>query len=124
MKITEATNILDGVIPPPHSKMVDRDHFPIAEAWAVIKAALPADYVRSLDDANTVKSRFPAGTLVRALYEIEAGITVGTLGRVEGYSDDGRLRIFWHNAFRGEAHPDDVVTANETEGGWVAADDC
>jgi hypothetical protein len=117
MTIHDAINVLDGTIPPPHNKMVDRDHFHIAEAWQVIKSALPADYVRRLDDANAIRAKFPVGTLVRALYEIEAGITIGTLGRVEGYAGDGRLQIFWHNAFRGEAHPDDVATANETEGG-------
>lgn len=38
--LQEAINTLDGVIPPPQSKMVDLDHLPIAAAWQRIKTAL------------------------------------------------------------------------------------
>jgi hypothetical protein len=91
--------------------MIDLDHAPIATAWAVIKTALPAEYVWRLDEAANLKTKFPMGTHVRAKYDIDAGITPGTLGRVEGYTDDGRLMVFWHNCFKGESHPDDVEVA-------------
>lgn len=41
MTLKEAVDTLDGVIPAPNNKMVDRDHLAIAIAWQCIKAALP-----------------------------------------------------------------------------------
>lgn len=40
MKLKKAIEILDGCIPHPSNKMVDREHLDIAIAWAVIKAEL------------------------------------------------------------------------------------
>jgi len=42
MTLIEAARILDEVIPPPHNKMVDGEHFNIAVAWKEIKIALNA----------------------------------------------------------------------------------
>lgn len=43
MKITEAIEILNGVIPSPDNKMVDAEHLPITQAWGTVKALLVSD---------------------------------------------------------------------------------
>lgn len=40
MELKKAIEILDGCIPHPSNKMVDREHLDIAIAWSVIKAEL------------------------------------------------------------------------------------
>lgn len=40
MKLSEAIKTLDAVIPPPHDKMVDKEHMNITIAWREIKAIL------------------------------------------------------------------------------------
>lgn len=42
MELKKAIEILDGCIPHPSNKMVDREHLDIAIAWSVIKAELSA----------------------------------------------------------------------------------
>lgn len=43
MELKKAIEILDGCIPHPSNKMVDREHLDIALAWSVVKAGLYKD---------------------------------------------------------------------------------
>jgi len=58
MRLSEAIKTLDGTIPPPDNKMVDREHLEISIAWKVIKESLYAhrnklcDFCRFADECN------------------------------------------------------------------------
>lgn len=49
MELKKAIEILDGCIPHPSNKMVDREHLDIAVAWSVIKAELSGTLAHTND---------------------------------------------------------------------------
>ncbi len=67
MKREEAIKILDGVIPPPNHAAVDLDHFPITQAWVVIKNELKRKRKKGNWNDEEIRTCYNCGKTFRNL---------------------------------------------------------